>query len=129
MEKLPIRYFDENTTGDIMSRYTNDTDSLGQMFSQSLPQLVSCVISIITVLISMIFMCLPLTAFVLIITFGILNITKTIAGKSAKYFINQQKSIGAVNGFVEEMINGSKVIKVFTHEEQSKKDFDKINEQ
>ena len=129
MEKLPIRYFDENTTGDIMSRYTNDTDSLGQMFSQSLPQLVSCAISIITVLISMIFMCLPLTVFVLLITFCILNITKTIAGKSAKYFINQQKSIGAVNGYVEEMINGTKVIKVFTHEEQSKEQFDKLNEE
>lgn len=129
MEKLPIRYFDENATGDIMSRYTNDTDSLGQMFSQSLPQLVSCAISIVTVLISMIAMCLPLTAFVLVITFCIINISKTIAGKSAKYFINQQKSIGAVNGYVEEMINGTKVIKVFTHEEQSKEDFDKLNEE
>lgn len=129
MEKLPIRYFDENTTGDIMSRYTNDTDSLGQMFSQSLPQLISCVISILTVLISMIFMCLPLTVFVLLITFCIVNISKTIAGKSAKYFINQQKSLGKVNGFVEEMIDGSKVIKVFTHEEESKQDFDKLNEE
>ena len=129
MEKLPIRYFDENTTGDIMSRYTNDTDSLVQMFSQSLPQLISCVISILTVLISMIFMCLPLTVFVLLITFCIVNISKTIAGKSAKYFINQQKSLGKVNGFVEEMIDGSKVIKVFTHEEESKQDFDKLNEE
>ena len=129
MEKFPIKYFDENTTGDIMSRYTNDTDSLGQMFSQSLPQLISCGMSIIAVLIAMIIMNVPLTAFVLIITFCIINITKTIAGKSAKYFINQQQSLGKVNGFVEEMINGSKVIKVFTHEEQSEQDFDKLNDE
>lgn len=129
MEKLPIRYFDENTTGDIMSRYTNDTDSLGQMFSHSLPQLLSCVISIVSVFFSMLFMSIPLTILVLIITFGIINIARIITGKSAKYFINQQKSLGEVNGFVEEMISGTKVIKVFTHEEKSKKDFDKLNDQ
>lgn len=129
MEKLPLRYFDENTTGDIMSRYTNDTDSLGQMFSHSLPQLLSCVISIVSVFFSMIYMSVPLTILVLVVTFGIVNIARTIARKSAKYFINQQKSLGEVNGFVEEMISGTKVIKVFTHEEKSKKDFDKLNEQ
>lgn len=129
MEKLPIDYFDRNSTGDIMSRYTNDTDSLAQMFSQSLPQLISSITSVLFVLIAMFFINIPLTIFVLIITMFIIYITKTIAGKSAKYFMNLQNSIGTVNGFVEEMINGSKVIKVFTHEEESIKDFNKLNDE
>lgn len=129
MEHLPIRYFDTNTHGDIMSHYTNDTDTLRQMLSQSLPQVITSVFSIITIFCSMIYLSPMLTGFVIIFTLLTLVVTKTITSKSAKYFLKQQYALGKVNGYIEEMLNGQKVIKVFTHEEEAKKDFDKLNEQ
>lgn len=128
MEKLPIRYFDTHAHGDIMSRYTNDTDALEMMISQSIPQIINCIFTIIASAISMIYLSPFLTLFVFIFTLIILKITKTIASKSSKHFIGQQKSIGAVNGYIEEMLNGQKVIKVFTHEEKAKEEFDKLND-
>ena len=129
MEKLPIRYFDTNTHGDIMSHYTNDTDTLRQMLSQSLPQVITSVFSIIAIFCSMVYLSPMLTGFVIVFTLLTLIVTKTITSKSAKYFLKQQYALGKVNGYIEEMLNGQKVIKVFTHEEQAKKDFDKLNEQ
>ncbi len=127
MEKLPIRYFDTNTHGDIMSRYTNDTDTLRQMLSQSLPQVISSVFSIVAIFCSMIYLNIYLTVFVVIFTLFTVVITRSIASKSSKYFLKQQNSLGKVNGYIEEMLNGQKVIKVFTHEEVAKKDFQKLN--
>lgn len=129
MEHLPIRYFDTNTHGDIMSHYTNDTDTLRQMLSQSLPQIITAVFSIITIFCSMIYLSPMLTGFVIIFTILTLIVTKTITSKSAKYFLKQQYALGKVNGYIEEMLNGQKVIKVFTHEEEAKKNFDKLNDQ
>ena len=129
MEKLPIRYFDTNTHGDIMSHYTNDTDTLRQMLSQSLPQVITSVFSIIAIFCSMVYLSPMLTGFVIVFTLLTLIVTKTITSKSAKYFLKQQYALGKVNGYIEEMLNGQKVVKVFTHEEQAKKDFDKLNEQ
>ena len=129
MEHLPIRYFDTNTHGDIMSHYTNDTDTLRQMLSQSLPQVITSVFSIITIFCSMIYLSPMLTGFVIIFTILTLMVTKTITSKSAKYFLKQQYALGKVNGYIEEMLNGQKVIKVFTHEEEAKKNFDKLNDQ
>ena len=129
MEHLPIRYFDTNTHGDIMSHYTNDTDTLRQMLSQSLPQVITSVFSIITIFCSMIYLSPMLTGFVIIFTLLTLIVTKTITSKSAKYFLKQQYALGKVNGYIEEMLNGQKVIKVFTHEEEAKKNFDKLNDQ
>lgn len=129
MQAFPISYFDTNTHGDIMSYYTNDTDTLRQMISQSLPSLVNSVITIVSVLCAMISISLPLTLFIIIFVFAMFNVTKVIAGKSGKYFLKQQNSLGKVNGFIEEMIDGQKVIKVFTHEEKAKEDFDKLNDE
>lgn len=129
MEKLPIQYFDTHSHGDIMSHYTNDTDTLRQMISQSLPQVISSTISIIAILCSMIYLSKILTIFVIIFTIITLSITKRLASKSSKYFINQQSSLGKVNGYIEEMLNGQKVIKVFTHEEKAKEDFSKLNDE
>lgn len=129
MQTFPISYFDTNTHGDIMSHYTNDTDTLRQMISQSLPNLISSLITIVAVIFAMFSISIPLTLFIFVFVFFMMNVTKKIAGKSGKYFINQQQSLGKVNGFVEEMINGQKVIKVFTHEEKAKEDFDKLNEE
>ena len=129
MQTFPISYFDTNTHGDIMSHYTNDTDTLRQMISQSLPSLMSSLITIVAVIFAMLSISVLLTFFIIIFVFFMLYVTKKIAGKSGKYFINQQQSLGKVNGFVEEMINGQKVIKVFTHEEKAKEDFDKLNEE
>ena len=129
MERLPIRYFDTNTHGDIMSHYTNDTDTLRQMLSQSLPQVITSVFSIIAIFCSMVYLSPMLTGFVIVFTLLTLIVTKTISSKSAKYFLKQQYALGKVNGYIEEMLNGQKVVKVFTHEEQAKKDFDKLNEQ
>ena len=129
MQTFPISYFDTNTHGDIMIHYTNDTDTLRQMISQSLPSLISSLITIVAVIFAMLSISVLLTAFIIIFVFFMLYVTKKIAGKSGKYFINQQQSLGKVNGFVEEMINGQKVIKVFTHEEKAKEDFDKLNEE
>lgn len=129
MQKLPLRYFDTHTHGEIMSRYTNDTDTLRQMVSQSIPQVFSSAITIVSVLTAMIVTSIPMTIFVLLTVAVMMFIAGTIGGKSAKYFVKQQKSIGAVNGYIEEMIEGQKVIKVFCHEEKAKEDFDKLNDE
>lgn len=129
MQRLPIKFFDTHTHGDIMSRYTNDTDTLSQMISQSIPQLISSAITIVAVFVAMIVTNRYLTAVVIISLAVMLSITKNIASKSAKYFIKQQESVGKVNGYIEEMINGQKVIKVFCHEEITKENFDKINDE
>ncbi len=127
MQTLPISYFDNNTHGDIMSRYTNDTDSLEQMVSQSLPACFGSLISIITVFVSMLSLNVPLTIVVVIGVVLMVCVTRNIVKKSGNYFIRQQKSLGKLNGFIEEMIDGQKVIKVFTHEDEAKKDFVKLN--
>lgn len=129
MQTLPISYFDRNQAGDIMSRYTNDIDTLRQMMSMSLPTVFSSIFTIITVLVAMIALNVYLTLFVLIFVGFAMIITKKIASGSAVNFIAQQKQLGEVNGYIEEMINGQKVIKVFTHEEETKKGFDVKNEE
>ncbi len=129
MQKLPISYFDTHSHGDTMSRYTNDTDTLRQMITQSIPHTFNSVITIISVLIAMLSTSIPLTVVVLFIVSLILLISKKITGKSSKFFIAQQKSLGQVNGFIEEHINGQKVVKVFCHEKQTKANFDKLNEE
>ena len=128
MQTLPIRYFDTHTAGDIMSRYTSDIDTLRQMISQSIPQCASSVVTLVVVLITMLITSPILTALQLVTVLVIVFATKVIAGKSAKFFIGQQRSLGAVNGYVEEMINGQRVVKVFTHEDTCKQQFDELNE-
>ena len=128
MQALPIKYFDTHTHGDIMSHYTNDTDTLRQMISQSLPHIISASISIIAILCGLLYLSPFLTIFVVIFSIITVVITKQIAGKSSKYYIDQQTSLGKVNGYIEEMLNGQKVVKVFTHEEKAKEEFDKIND-
>ena len=128
MQALPIKYFDTNTHGDVMSHYTNDTDTLEQMISQSLPQLVSSVLSIIAVIVSMFSLSWQLTVFILIFVAVMLKATSVITRKSGRYFIGQQKTLGKVNGYIEEMINGQKVVKVFNYEKRAEENFDKINE-
>ena len=129
MQRLPIRYFDTNTAGNIMSCYTGDIDTLRQMISQSIPQAVSSVVTLAVVLTAMITTSWILTIVTMFTVLGVVFVTKTLAGKSAKFFIGQQRSLGAVNGYVEEMITGQKVVKVFNHEEVSKEEFDKLNEE
>ena len=129
MQRLPLRYFDSNTAGNIMSRYTSDIDTLRQMISQSIPQAFSSIITLIVVLIAMLKASWILTIVTMITVVGIMFITMTVVGKAGKYFIGQQKSLGAVNGYVEEMINGQKVVKVFTRENACKEEFDKLNEE
>lgn len=128
MQTLPIRYFDQNATGDIMSLYTNDTDTLRQMMSQSLPQFVSSTVTIIAVFIAMLYTSVWLTLFVVVFLIFMLTIVKKIGGKSGKYFVAQQKSLGDVNGYIEEMMHGQKVVKVFCHEPQAAETFDEKNE-
>ncbi len=127
MQRLPLRYFDTNTAGNIMSRYTGDIDTLRQMVSQSIPQCVSSIVTIVVILINMFTISWILTLVTLLTVAVITVITISVVGKSAKYFVGQQRSLGKVNGFVEEMISGQKVIKVFTHEQAAKEDFDKLN--
>ena len=127
MQKLPIRYFDTHPVGDLMSRYTSDIDTLRQMISQAIPQCISSLITIIVVFFAMLFTSPILTGVVILSLVGILYITKVVAGNSAKFFIGQQKSLGALNGYVEEMVNGQRVVKVFTHEDSCKEEFDKLN--
>ncbi len=127
MQTLPIRYFDTNTAGNIMSRYTSDIDTLRQMISQSIPQTVSSVITLIVVFIAMLKTSWMLTIVSMTTVVGVFFVTKFLAGRSSKYFIGQQKSLGAVNGYIEEMITGQKVVKVFNHEDASKDEFDKLN--
>lgn len=127
MQKLPIRYFDTTSHGDIMSHYTNDADTLRQMLTQSIPQMFSSIITIVAVFCAMIYTSPILTLFVVVFIALILMVTKKITGNSAKFFIAQQVSLGRLNGYIEEMIHGQKVIKVFCHEEESKHEFDKKN--
>lgn len=128
MQDLPIRYFDTHPHGDIMSVYTNDIDTLRQLISQSIPQMINSAITVIMVLISMIELNVPLTFLTLFMVFVMIFLTKVFAGSSSKFFMSQQKDLGQVNGFIEEMLNGQKVIKVFTHEEESIEQFDKLND-
>ncbi len=127
MQKLPIRYFDTRTHGEIMSRYTNDIDTMRNMMSQSIPQLVSSTITVVGVFVMMMILSIPLTVLVVVMLFVISWVIKVVGSKSSVFYRNQQKAIGAVNGYVEEMIDGQRVVKVFCHEEESKKNFDKIN--
>lgn len=129
MQKLPIKYFDTHSHGDIMSHYTNDTDTLRQMLTQSIPQLFSSVVTIVAVFVSMLTLSLWLTIFVVLFTFIILKVVGNITSKSSKYFVSQQKSLGDVNGYIEEMINGQKVVKVFCHEDNAKELFNQKNEE
>ena len=127
MQKLPIRYFDSNTAGNIMSRYTSDIDTLRQMISQSIPQAFSSVVTLIVVFITMVKTSWILTLVTMVTVLGVVFITKTLAGKAGKFFIGQQQSLGAVNGYIEEMITGQKVVKVFNHEDVCKEEFNKLN--
>lgn len=127
MQRLPIKYFDTHSHGDVMSIYTNDTDTLRQMISQSIPQVFSSIITVTAVFIAMLSISIWLTILVLATVFIMLSVTAKIGGGSAKYFTKQQESLGDVNGYIEEMINGQKVVKVFCHEEKAKEGFDKRN--
>lgn len=129
MQELPIKYFDTHSHGDIMSCYTNDTDTLRQVISQSIPQLISSVVTIIAVVIAMLLTSMYLTLVAVAFTVIMLSAVRIIAGKSGKYFVRQQRSLGKVNGYIEEMINGQKVVKVFNHERKAEQDFDVINEE
>ena len=129
MQRLPLRYFDSNAAGNIMSRYTSDVDTMRQMISQSIPQTVSSLTTLIVVLYRMLTTSWILTCVCMVTVTGVIFVTKTLAGKSGKFFIGQQRSLGAVNGYIEEMINGQKVVKVFSHEETCKKEFDELNDQ
>lgn len=129
MEKLPVKYFDTHAHGDIMSVYTNDIDTLRQMISQSMPQLLSSIITIVSVMISMIILSVPLTLVTLVMVGIMLAATQKLAGASGKYFLSQQRALGRVNGYVEEMMEGQKVVKVFCHEEESLEKFRELNEE
>jgi ATP-binding cassette subfamily B protein len=128
MQTLPVKFFDTHSHGDVMSYYTNDTDTLRQMLSQSLPQMFSSIITIVTVFFSMMYLSLVLTAFVVVFTFILMKVIKFLVGKSGGHFMEQQKAIAEVDGYIEEMINGQKVVKVFCHEEKAKENFDEKNE-
>ncbi len=129
MQRLPLRYFDTNTAGNIMSRYTSDIDTLRQMISQSIPQAVSSVVTLVVVFYAMVSESWMLTIVSMITVVGVIFVTKTLAGKSSRFFMGQQKSLGALNGYIEEMITGQKVVKIFNHEEVCKEEFDELNEQ
>ena len=129
MELLPIKYFDVNAHGDIMSLYTNDIDTLRQMISQSIPQAISSVFTIVCVFVYMLILSIPLTCVTIAMIFVTLFVTKTLAGLSGSYFLAQQKDIGKVNGYIEEMMEGQKVVKVFCHEKESEEGFNELNEQ
>lgn len=128
MEGLPIRYFDTHSHGDIMSTYTNDTDTLRQVISQSIPQFLNSIITIVSVFVSMVALNIPLTLVTLAMVCITLFATKKVGGLSAKYFVAQQRDIAAVNGYIEEMMNGQKVVKVFTHEQESIEKFNELND-
>ena len=129
MQSLPIKYFDTNSHGDIMSRYTNDIDTLRQMISMTIPQIISSAVTIISTFVAMITKSIPLTIVVIICIFAMMMVTGKIAGNSGKFFMKQQESLGDINGYIEEMITGQKVIKVFCHEDKAKDGFDKRNEE
>ena len=127
MQRLPIRYFDTNVAGNIMSRYTGDIDTLRQMISQSIPQAVSSVVTLVVLFVTMIKTSWMLTIVSMTTVVGVFFVTKFLAMKAGKFFMGQQKSLGAVNGYIEEMITGQKVVKVFNHEEKCKEAFDELN--
>jgi ATP-binding cassette subfamily B protein len=129
MQDLPIRYFDSHAHGDIMSVYTNDIDTLRQLISQSIPQIINSVITVVSVFVSMIILNVPLTILTLVMVGITTFLTKKFAGFSSRYFLAQQKDLGKVNGFIEEMLNGQKVVKVFTHEEENIEAFNELNDQ
>ena len=129
MEKLPLKYFDTHSHGDIMSRYTNDTDTLSQMISQSIPQMFSVITTIVVIFISMVITNIYLTIVVLLFLVLILVVTRFMTSRSGKYFLKQQEAVGNLNGYIEEMINGQKVVKVFCYENRAKAGFDKLNEE
>ena len=129
MQTLPLRYFDSNTAGNIMSRYTSDIDTLRQMISMSIPQTISAVVTLVVLFVTMVITSWQLTLVSMITIVGVFFATKILAGKSGKYFIGQQRSLGAVNGYVEEMITGQKVVKVFNREQVCAEEFDKLNEE
>ena len=129
METLPIKYFDTHAHGDIMSIYTNDIDTLRQMISQSFPQLLSSVITIVSVLVSMLILNVPLTVVTLLMVAIMMTASRKLAGLSGKYFLEQQTNLGIVNGYIEEMMEGQKVVKVFCHEDESIRKFDELNDQ
>ena len=129
METLPIRYFDTHAHGDVMSIYTNDTDTLRQMISQSVPQLLSSLINIVLVFVSMITLDIPLAVVTILMVVVMVNVMRVLGGNSGSYFIRQQRDLGLVNGYIEEMMNGQKVVKVFCHEEKTLEDFRKMNDE
>lgn len=129
MERLPIKYFDTHAHGDIMSVYTNDIDTLRQMISQSIPQLINSAVTIASVLVCMIILNIPLTLLTLFMVGIMLFVTKNLAGRSGRYFAAQQRDLGTVNGFIEEMMNGQKVVKVFCHEQENIREFSRLNDQ
>ncbi len=128
MQKLPIKYFDTHAHGDIMSVYTNDIDTLRQMISQSIPQIINSAFTVVSVFVSMVILNIPLTIVTLIMVAVMLFCSQKSASNSGKYFLEQQRNLGAVNGYIEEMMNGQKVVKVFCHEEESKKEFKELND-
>lgn len=129
MQDLPIRYFDSHAHGDIMSIYTNDIDTLRQLISQSLPQILNSAITVVSVFVSMVILNIPLTVLTIVMVIVTTVVTKKFAGFSSRYFLSQQHDLGKVNGFIEEMLNGQKVVKVFTHEQENIEAFDKINDE
>jgi ATP-binding cassette subfamily B protein len=129
MERLPIKYFDTHAHGDVMSIYTNDIDAMRQMISQSIPQIINSVFTVVSVFVSMLILSIPLTGVTLVMVALMLWATKASASRSGKYFIEQQHNLGKANGYIEEMMNGQKVVKVFCHEEESKKEFETLNEE
>ena len=129
MQDLPIRYFDSHAHGDIMSIYTNDIDTLRQLISQSLPQILNSAITVVSVFVSMVILNIPLTILTIVVVIVTTVVTKKFAGFSSRYFLAQQRDLGKVNGFIEEMLNGQKVVKVFTHEQENIEAFDKINDE
>ncbi len=129
MQDLPIRYFDSHAHGDIMSIYTNDIDTLRQLISQSLPQILNSAITVVSVFVSMVILNIPLTVLTIVMVIVTTVVTKKFAGFSSRYFLAQQRDLGKVNGFIEEMLNYQKVVKVFTHEQENIEAFDKINDE
>lgn len=129
MQDLPIRYFDSHAHGDIMSIYTNDIDTLRQLISQSLPQILNSTITVVSVFVSMVILNIPLTILTIVMVIVTTVVTKKFAGFSSRYFLAQQRDLGKVNGFIEEMLNGQKVVKVFTHEQENIEAFDRINDE
>ena len=129
MQTLPIKYFDSHAHGDIMSVYTNDIDTLRQLISQSLPQLVNTIITVVSVLLSMLYLSVPLSVLTLVMVGAMMLATKYLTGNSGKYFLKQQQELGKVNGYIEEMMNGQKVVKVFCHEDAAIKEFNELNDE